>query len=168
MECTSSDSASSSKTCRGCRGLRSMSAGGISRYTAPIGEASCGGGPPIKTSAAASPIRGPRVAGPESPSAGPVGISEARPRPRPPFLRNGCVMVVPSRMWSIALGEFTTRIEVAHRPARTGVVIDDRHGVAGRLGNLDAGRDHRAQHLDAELGADLCCDLVCEFGAAVV
>src|SRR5690348_15607124 len=145
-----------------------MSAGAISRYTAPIGDASCGGGPPIKTSAAASPIRGPRVAGPGSPSAGPIGISEAWPRPRPPFLRNGCVMVVPSRMWSIALGEFTTRIEVAHRPARTGVVVDDRHGVARGLGHLDAARNHRAQHLAPEVAADLFGNLVCEFGAAVV
>src|SRR5271169_6382132 len=113
-----------------------MSDGAISRYTAPISEptaAASGAARPIRMSAAASPIRGPRVAGPESPSAGPVGISEAKPRPRPPFLRNGCVMVVPSRVVVITLGELAACIEIAHRPARTGVVIDDCHAVAGRL-----------------------------------
>src|ERR1700759_3597029 len=132
-----------------------MSDGGISRYTAPTAAPS-GAGPPIRTSAVASPIRGPSVAGPASLSAGPVGISEARPRPRPPFLRNGCVMVVPSRMVraslvSVTFREFTARVEIAHRPARAGVVIDDGHAEAGRLRHLDAARDHRAQHLGSEV-----------------
>src|SRR5271170_3242292 len=143
-----------------------MSAGVISRYTAPIAEACVG--PPIKTSAAASPIRGPRVAGPESPSAGPVGISEARPRPRPPFLRNGCVMIVPSRMSVVPLGELAARVEIAHRPARAGVVINYRHAVSGRLGDLDATRNHRPQYLASEIPPHLIGDLVGEFGSAVV
>src|SRR5271154_1885052 len=122
-----------------------MSAGAISRDTAPIAAPACVG-PPIRSSEAASPIRGTRVARPVSPAAGPVGISEARPRPRPPFLRNGCVMIVPSRMSVIPLGELAARIEIAHRPARAGVVINYRHAVSGRLGDLDAAWNHRAQY----------------------
>jgi len=48
-----------------------------------------------RTLAAASPIRGPNRVESSLGSAGPVGISEARPRPSPPFLRCAWVMPVP-------------------------------------------------------------------------
>src|SRR6202022_621422 len=78
-------------------GLAPRAPAALPRYTAPIVAAS-GSGPPITTSAAADPSLGPSDVGRPSASVGPVGISEASPRPRPPFLRDGCVMVVPSRM----------------------------------------------------------------------
>src|SRR5690349_22293375 len=109
----------------------------------------------MMTSAAASPrLPGPRPL--SSPSAGPVGIREARPRPRPLRLRAGCVIVGSSRAryggrnWSLLSGrlaafrEFSTGVEIAQRPAGAGVVAEDRHAIARGFGDFDAARDHRA------------------------
>src|SRR5581483_7063958 len=125
-------------------------------------------GPPSTMSAAASPIRGPSRVDSSLASAGPVGISEARPRPSPPFLRSGWVMLVALLGCCVALRELAAGVEVAHRSARTGIVIDDRHAVAGCLGDLHAARDDGPQHLGAEVPAHLLGHLVGELGAAVI
>src|SRR5271165_1627553 len=164
MEWMSSASASSSNTCRGWRGFGSISPGSISRYTAPMSAPPVGGRPPSTTSAAASPIRGPRPV-----SVGPVGSSEARPRPKPPFLRVGWDIGSPLPCCRPAsLGELTARVEIAHRSPRSRVVVNDRHAVPGRLRDLDATGDDRAQHLVAEVTAYLVGNLVGELGASVV
>lgn len=38
--------------------------------------------------------------------------------------------------WSVTLGKFAARVEVTHRAARTGIVIDDGHAVARRFETL--------------------------------
>src|SRR6201987_5386432 len=172
IECTSSASASSSNTCRGWRGFGSMRAGSISRYTAPISvepaePPACG--PPSTTLAAASPIRGPNRVESSLGSAGPEGVSKAGPPPSPPFLRCSWAMPAPLfRGWFVTLGELAAGVEVTHRTARTGIVIDDRHAVTGRLRDLHAARDPGAQYLRPEVAADFVGHLIGELGPAVV
>ena len=67
-----------------------------------------------------------------------------------------------------ALGELAAGIQVAHRAARAGVVVEDRHAVARRLGHLHAARDDGPQHLVAEVRADIVGDLIGQLGAPVV
>src|SRR5262245_12370106 len=107
------------------------------------------------TSVAASPIRGP-MAG-ESPSAGPVGMRDAKPRPRPLRLAFGWVIRFSSlrnRSSVLAMSSFgnlTAGVEIAQRSAGARVVVENRHPVAGRLGNLHAPWDNGPQYFLAEV-----------------
>ena len=174
IECASSASASSSNSVRGCCGLGRIALTGISRQLGEPGGAADrrrrrapSAGRSLSSEALVPIADGRRRA------VGPVGISAASPRPRPP-LRCGTIArhrgyrLGPRRATAPAVGDLPRRVEVAHRPARARVVGEHRLAVARRLGDLHAARDHGAQHRVAEVAADLVGDLVGELRAAVV